>query len=72
MVLAMSGGIFIISIILSVPSAHTGITLLGVNVIGFVFNVVITLYVFPVRILGLENLSNTGLKYQGGMNTSGL
>ena len=50
--------------VLSVESPNPGIALLGVDIVGFVLDVMITLDVFPVRILSLEDLPYTCFKDQ--------
>ena len=55
--------------ILSIESSHTCVGFLGVNVIGFILYVVVSLDIFPVRILCPENLSNAGFKNESWMKS---
>ena len=61
--------IFKYTVFLPVESAHTRITLLGVDIIGFVFDIMVTLDVFPVCILGLEYLPDAGFEYERRVDT---
>jgi len=48
--------------VLSVESTHPGVGFLGVNVIGFIFDIMVTFDIFPVGILSPEDFSNAGFK----------
>ena len=49
---------------LAVESTHPGVILLGIDIKGLVFDVVVPFLELPVHILGLEDLANAGFENQ--------
>jgi hypothetical protein len=56
--------------VLSIKTTNPAITRLGIDVKGFVLNVVVSLFEFPVYIFGFEYFPNARFKYQGIVYTS--
>ena len=58
--------------ILSIKTTNPAITLLGIDVKGFVLNVVVTFFKLPVYIFGFEYFTNACFKNQGVVYTGDL
>ena len=57
---------------LAVKTTYPCVALLGIDVIGFVFNVMVTFYELPVSILSLEDFTYACLEYQCRMQACSL
>ena len=53
---------------LAVESAHPGVGFLGVDIVSLIFDVMVPLDVFPVRIMSPEDFSYAGFENKGGMD----